>query len=135
MQRPHNLSRALNGGVGTLHGLDGDARRFGNHDGLPNIVLRELASDAASILYVFALLLGRFTLRQHAGFHQQGFEEPCGFFERDAFVGQDFCHRTEQRIGVAPCALFDELLEEIKRFSEGTGFSDDVCLVGIKLSV
>jgi sigma-B regulation protein RsbU (phosphoserine phosphatase) len=30
--------------------------------------------------------------------------------------------------------LFDELLEEIRAFSGGTGFSDDVCLVGVELA-
>jgi sigma-B regulation protein RsbU (phosphoserine phosphatase) len=30
--------------------------------------------------------------------------------------------------------LFDELLEEIRAFSAGTGFSDDVCLVGVELA-
>jgi len=27
--------------------------------------------------------------------------------------------------------MFDELLQEIHLFSDGTGFSDDVCLVGV----
>jgi sigma-B regulation protein RsbU (phosphoserine phosphatase) len=40
----------------------------------------------------------------------------------------------KQRIGLGASALFDDLLEEIKRFSQGTGFSDDVCLVGIELA-
>jgi len=40
--------------------------------------------------------------------------------------------RSRAQVGVA--RLFDELLEEIQAFSGGTGFSDDVCLVGMELT-
>jgi sigma-B regulation protein RsbU (phosphoserine phosphatase) len=41
---------------------------------------------------------------------------------------------VQKRTQLAAGKLFDELLEEIRAFSGGTGFSDDVCLVGAELS-
>jgi phosphoserine phosphatase RsbU/P len=41
---------------------------------------------------------------------------------------------VQKRAQLEAGKLFDELLEEIRAFSGGTGFSDDVCLVGVQLS-
>ena len=30
--------------------------------------------------------------------------------------------------------MFDDLLAEIKEFSQGTGFTDDVCLVALEMT-
>ena len=37
----------------------------------------------------------------------------------------------QQRMKLPAPRLFDELLSEIKAYSQGTGFTDDVCLVGL----
>jgi sigma-B regulation protein RsbU (phosphoserine phosphatase) len=39
---------------------------------------------------------------------------------------------VRQRAALPAPQLFDELLQEIKDFSAGTGFTDDVCLVGLE---
>ncbi|MGA2864722.1 MAG: SpoIIE family protein phosphatase [Verrucomicrobiota bacterium] len=39
---------------------------------------------------------------------------------------------VRQRAALPAPQLFDELLQEIKLFSAGTGFTDDVCLVGLE---
>jgi hypothetical protein len=41
---------------------------------------------------------------------------------------------VQKRARLGAGTLFDELLEEIRAFSAGTGFSDDVCLVGVELA-
>ncbi len=59
MQRPHDLPGALDGGVGAFHGFDRHAGGFRDHNRLPDIMLRKLASHGASIFDVLAFLLGR----------------------------------------------------------------------------
>jgi sigma-B regulation protein RsbU (phosphoserine phosphatase) len=39
---------------------------------------------------------------------------------------------VEKRINLPAAMLFDELLEEIRGFAAGNGFTDDVCLVGME---
>jgi sigma-B regulation protein RsbU (phosphoserine phosphatase) len=39
---------------------------------------------------------------------------------------------VQRRAQLPPGQLFDELLAEIRRFSGGAGFTDDVCLVGME---
>jgi len=39
---------------------------------------------------------------------------------------------VQRRLRLPPGQIFDELLEEIRQFSTGAGFSDDVCLVGME---
>ena len=39
---------------------------------------------------------------------------------------------VNRRVQMAAGQLFDELLQEIQQFAAGSGFSDDVCLVGIE---
>ena len=41
---------------------------------------------------------------------------------------------VQRKIQLPPGQLFDELLEEIRRFSGGSGFTDDVCLVGMEMA-
>jgi len=41
---------------------------------------------------------------------------------------------VQKRAQLGAGKLFDELLEEIRAFSGETGFSDDVCLVGVELA-
>jgi sigma-B regulation protein RsbU (phosphoserine phosphatase) len=41
---------------------------------------------------------------------------------------------VQRRAQLTAASLFDELLDEIRAFSGGTGFSDDVCLVGLELT-
>ena len=41
---------------------------------------------------------------------------------------------VRSRVQLPAAALFDELLAEIGRFAEPTGFTDDVCLVGMELA-
>jgi sigma-B regulation protein RsbU (phosphoserine phosphatase) len=41
---------------------------------------------------------------------------------------------VQKRAQLSAPRLFDGLLEEIRAFSGGTGFSDDVCLVGVELA-
>jgi phosphoserine phosphatase RsbU/P len=41
---------------------------------------------------------------------------------------------VERRLQLPAPQLFDELLEEIKRFSAGSGFTDDVCLVAMEIA-
>jgi sigma-B regulation protein RsbU (phosphoserine phosphatase) len=41
---------------------------------------------------------------------------------------------VQRRAQLGAAKLFDGLLEEIRAFSGGTGFSDDVCLVGVELA-
>jgi sigma-B regulation protein RsbU (phosphoserine phosphatase) len=38
-----------------------------------------------------------------------------------------------QRLNEPASRLFDDLLAEIKTYSQGTGFTDDVCLVGLEV--
>ena len=40
---------------------------------------------------------------------------------------------VQQRIKLPTPRIFDELLAEIKTYSQGTGFTDDVCLVGMEV--
>jgi len=40
---------------------------------------------------------------------------------------------VQQRLKQPAPRLFDELLAEIKTYSQGTGFTDDVCLVGMEV--
>ena len=40
---------------------------------------------------------------------------------------------VQQRIKLPAARLFDDLLGEIKSYSQGTGFTDDVCLVGMEV--
>ncbi len=39
---------------------------------------------------------------------------------------------VQRRVQLPASQLFDELLEDVKRFSAGSGFPDDVCLVGME---
>ena len=41
----------------------------------------------------------------------------------------------QRRISLPAPQLFDELIEEVRQFSAGTGFTDDVCLVGMELGL
>jgi sigma-B regulation protein RsbU (phosphoserine phosphatase) len=41
---------------------------------------------------------------------------------------------VQRRLKLPTAALFEELLEEIRTFSGGPGFSDDVCIVGMELA-
>jgi serine phosphatase RsbU (regulator of sigma subunit) len=41
---------------------------------------------------------------------------------------------VQQRLQLPSPQLFDELLEEVRRFAENGSFTDDVCLVGIDLT-
>ncbi len=41
----------------------------------------------------------------------------------------------QRRINLPAPQLFDELIEEVRQFSAGTGFTDDVCLVGMELGL
>jgi serine phosphatase RsbU (regulator of sigma subunit) len=41
---------------------------------------------------------------------------------------------VQKRLQLPASELFDELLAEIRRFSENAGFSDDVCLVGMEMT-
>jgi sigma-B regulation protein RsbU (phosphoserine phosphatase) len=41
---------------------------------------------------------------------------------------------VQRRVQLPASKLFDELIEEVKTFSNGNGFSDDLCLVGVELS-
>jgi serine phosphatase RsbU (regulator of sigma subunit) len=39
-----------------------------------------------------------------------------------------------RRLQLPATRLFDELLEEINKFSDGRGFCDDVCIVGMEVA-
>jgi sigma-B regulation protein RsbU (phosphoserine phosphatase) len=41
---------------------------------------------------------------------------------------------AQQLVSLPPAQLFDELLDRIRQFSQGSGFTDDVCLVGMELT-
>jgi len=41
---------------------------------------------------------------------------------------------VQKRTRLPVSQLFDDLLEEIKEFSQGTGFTDDVCLVALEVA-
>jgi sigma-B regulation protein RsbU (phosphoserine phosphatase) len=41
---------------------------------------------------------------------------------------------VQKRMRLSVPEMFDELLEEIKEFSQGTGFTDDVCLVALEVA-
>jgi serine phosphatase RsbU (regulator of sigma subunit) len=48
---------------------------------------------------------------------------------------QQLLNSAVQRLMRAPAPqLFDEVLSEVRLFSGGSGFSDDVCMVGMELS-
>jgi len=40
---------------------------------------------------------------------------------------------VRQRLALKPAALFDELLDDVKRFSSPKEFEDDVCLIGMEI--
>jgi sigma-B regulation protein RsbU (phosphoserine phosphatase) len=52
----------------------------------------------------------------------------------DLYTQQLLLASVQQRLQLPSPQLFDALLEEIRQFSVGTGFTDDVCLVGMDLS-
>ncbi|HYG35143.1 MAG TPA: PP2C family protein-serine/threonine phosphatase, partial [Clostridia bacterium] len=52
----------------------------------------------------------------------------------DLYTQQMLLSAVGKRLQTPTSCLFDELLNEIKEFSEGTGFTDDVCMVGVDLA-
>ena len=69
---------------------------FGDDHRLPDIVLREIAGYRASIVDVLAFLFGRSTLGENSGLDQKRLQQPGGFLERDAFIGQNLRHGSQQ---------------------------------------
>jgi sigma-B regulation protein RsbU (phosphoserine phosphatase) len=56
-------------------------------------------------------------------------QNPANDLYTEALLLQDVQRRAQE----PAAALFDDLLQEIQRFSGENGFSDDVCLVGIEI--
>jgi sigma-B regulation protein RsbU (phosphoserine phosphatase) len=61
-----------------------------------------------------------------------------GLFEVSGPAGQEFgpdrlLHAVRTRSRLDPSTLFDELLDEVKEFSSGKDFEDDVCLIGAEI--
>jgi len=54
--------------------------------------------------------------------------------QNDLYDQQRLVADLQKRFNLATSDLFDEVLEEIRRFSGDSAFSDDVCLVGLDLS-
>ncbi|HVV72832.1 MAG TPA: SpoIIE family protein phosphatase [Verrucomicrobiae bacterium] len=53
--------------------------------------------------------------------------------QNDLYDQQRLVAALQKRIEMPTSQLFDEVLEEVRAFSQDTGFSDDVCLVGVDL--
>jgi len=61
-----------------------------------------------------------------------------GLYEVPGATGQEFglerlLEGVRKRIALDPSTLFDEVLEEVKQFSSGNEFEDDVCLIGAEI--
>jgi serine phosphatase RsbU (regulator of sigma subunit) len=57
-------------------------------------------------------------------------DPPSGeYFTQDHLVAA-----VTRRLQLPATRLFDELLEEINKFSDGRGFCDDVCIVGMEVA-
>lgn len=54
--------------------------------------------------------------------------------ENEIYTRELLVNGVHQRMQFPAERIFDEILKEISDFSSGTGFTDDVCLVGIELS-
>jgi sigma-B regulation protein RsbU (phosphoserine phosphatase) len=52
----------------------------------------------------------------------------------DLYTQQLLLGAVQRRIHAATAELFDELLKEVRQFSGGAMFTDDVCLVGVELT-
>ena len=64
-------------------------------------MLRQLPGNGAAVVDVLPFRFAGPAPREHAGFRQQRFQQPCGIFQRNALVRQNLGHRAEQAIGVA----------------------------------
>lgn len=54
--------------------------------------------------------------------------------DRETFGEERLRQAVESRLHAEPVDLFEQVVEEARNFSEGVGFTDDVCIVGIELA-
>jgi serine phosphatase RsbU (regulator of sigma subunit) len=54
--------------------------------------------------------------------------------ENELYSQDQLLASTRQHAQLPAAQLFDKLLDQIKGFSAGTGFADDVCLVGLEFT-
>ena len=64
-------------------------------------MLGQITRHGPSIVDVFLFLFVGRALRQHARLRQQWFQQPRGFFQRNAFVPENFGDRAQQRIRIS----------------------------------
>ena len=65
-------------------------------------------------------------------FHTDGLYEATGPLQEE--YGQErLLEAVRERAGLHADALFDQILDEVKQFSSGKEFDDDVCLVGVEV--
>ena len=53
--------------------------------------------------------------------------------EQEPFGEDRLCQALHRRMGVSGGRLFDEVLAEVLAFTQGRGFADDVCMVGMEV--
>ena len=101
----------LDGGVGALHGFDGDAGPRRDDDGLAEVEGGEAARDGASVGNVLAFVFAGGALGEDAGPGEQRLEILSGGDQLDALVGEDLGHRSQQLVGRARTQVEKQLGE------------------------
>jgi hypothetical protein len=102
---------AGDGGVGALHGFDGDAGLSGDDDGLAEIVGGNGLGNCASVRDVLLFFFVRGAAGQQACPGEEWFEVGRRGDQFNAFVGQDFGHCPQKHVGVAGAEIEKEFSE------------------------
>src|SRR5256885_505204 len=71
LEAAHDGTGTFDGGIGALHGFDGDAGGFGDDDRLADVVVCDVAGDVAPVGDVLLFSFGRSALGQYPGFREQ----------------------------------------------------------------
>ena len=111
VEAAHEGACAFDGGVGTLHGFDGNAGLGGDDDGLAEVEGGQAQGYGAPVGDVLALVFGGGALGEDAGLGEQRFKVLGGGDELDALVGEDLGDRAEQLVGSARAQVEKQLGE------------------------
>jgi hypothetical protein len=105
------VASAGDGGVGALHGLDGDAGLGCDDDGLTEVPGGDSLGHGAAVGYVPAFFFVWRAGGEDAGFCEKRFQVLRGGDELDALVVEDFGDGAEEHVGRAGAEVEEELGE------------------------
>src|SRR6185369_12301820 len=95
-KRAHHRAGALDDRIRAFHSFHCNTSAFGDHHGLADVVMRDVASDIASVSDVLLLVFSRSAFGQNTAFCEQRLEELGRAHEVYAFIFEDLRYCADE---------------------------------------